>query len=183
VLRAAESLDNWLSECKRKNLYPVTWREKELLHEIRRTGEQLGRTPLKKEIPEKIRCKLRICYGTWDAVIQAAGFIPLEGKALEQAQWDYEQHKSAGSGKLYRIQDLELQYTAMLEELAVLAKRLGRVPLKDEIEPEKRILLLKRCGSWRNALYQIGISAMNKQETAKIKSQKRRFNKESQRTT
>lgn len=63
---------------------------------------------------------------------------------------------------MYRIEDLETEYKTELQNIGNFADELGRAPLKSEIEEETRKKLIARCGSWRNALYQIGLEPVVK---------------------
>ena len=181
ALNAAEALDRWLLEIgPMKDSEPEASSEQAaemLLQELRKTAAKLGRTPVKKEIREEHRVQLRIRYGSWNSVIRVAGLIPLEGVWLEKAEQDFLQREAAGRDALYRIAKLEHEYVILLQEVEALSKKLGRAPLKEEVDARKRSRLQKRCGSWRNTLYQIGITALSKEETAKIKQEKRKIQK------
>lgn len=178
ALHAAEVLDQWLAEEKPASVTALeeitTLEEEALLENIKETAERLGRTPVKKEVREETRSRLRIRFGSWESVLYAAGLIPLQGEALKCAEWDYLQRKAAGSEALHRIAKLEPEYTLMLEELEALSHLLGRTPLKEEFDSEKRGRLQARCGSWRNVLYQIGLAVFSKEEAAEIRRKKRK---------
>lgn len=178
ALYAAEGMDRWLrnkNNLLKENVTFLTPEEQALLDEIRKAAKHLGRTPVKKEVCEETRSQLRIRFGSWDSVLHAAGLTPLKNGDLEHAEKDFAQRKNAGSDKLHRIKDLEPEYALILHELMALSRLLGRTPLKEEFDAEKRLRLQTRCGSWRNALYQIGLEALSKKDTAGIKQKKRRL--------
>jgi len=172
VLHVAEGFEAWQQVHNEKTEWNFTPEEALCLQELKEMAEKLDRTPLKKEICEETRCRLRICCGSWDAVLREAELKPLRGNALEQAQRD-ERQRQAANDSLFIITDLEPEYGALLKEIKALAENLGRAPLKEETDADKRRKLQERCGSWRNALYQIGVAALTKQETSKIKKKKR----------
>ena len=172
ALHAAEGLELWQQSLPEAGLPTLSEEEEAFLREIRETAGRLRRTPLKTEIREKVRWRLRVCFGSWDSVIREAGLTPLTGEALEYAEWDARQRQK-GKELLFPIADLEPEYRELLDEIRTLSKMLGRAPLKEEVDPDKRRKLQERCGSWRNALYQTGVAAPTKQETARIKKIKR----------
>jgi hypothetical protein len=178
ALHAADSFDAWQNKAKTDadcsdSLSPE---EETILQELQSKAAQLGRTPLKKEISEETRCRLRTRFGAWDSALQRVGLVPLEGEDLEKARWDAEQ-RLRGNGVIYHIENLEPEFQELLQEVKILSLKLGRPPLKSEFDEKKRKKLQARCGSWRNVLYQIDEAALSKQETAKVKQRKRQFTK------
>ncbi len=118
----------------------------ELLQQVRDKAVALGRIPHPKDLPEACR-RLKRYYERWGQVLEAARVKEelLEDKLLE---------KSA----LRRIEDLEPEYLEMLKLVRADAERRGRCPVHGETEPAVQRALIRRCGSWRNALYQIGLT-------------------------
>ena len=110
----------------------------QMLHQIRGMAEQLGRIPHPSELPEICR-KLKKRYRTWGEVLAAAGVEEAVAVHLQKEE---------------NLKDDELR---MLQELRTLAERLNRSPLRGEVEQRLRESLLRRFGSWRNALYQIDL--------------------------
>lgn len=169
ALAAAEGLDTWQKALKEGAPLLFSSEEEAFLRELLETAGRLGRTPLKTEVREEARCRLRIRCGSWESVLLRAGLEPLEGERLEAAQRDAKLRRRAGSEALRRIPDLEPEYTEILEEIRALADKLGRAPLKEEFGAAKRRKLQERFGSWRSALYQIGLAALSRQEASKVK--------------
>jgi hypothetical protein len=93
ALHAAEGLEAWQQANGGKAAGPVSPEEEPYLRELRDKAGELGRTPLKTEIREETRCRLRTRFGSWDAALGRAGLAPLEGSALEQARRDHEQSR------------------------------------------------------------------------------------------
>lgn len=176
ALNAVEGLDVYQRSLKGSDMSSLSPEEKDFLQELKETSVKLGRTPLKIEIPEETRCRLRICCGSWEEVLRYAGLVPLVGDELKRAEWDAEQ-RLKGKNLLFRISDPEPEYRELLEELKSLVKILGRAPLKEEMETSKRKKLQERCGSWRNALYQIDAAPLSKQEASKVKLKNRKNRK------
>ena len=114
-----------------------------MLEEVRSMAERLGRIPHPSELPE-ICQKLNKRYQTWGEVLAAAG--------VEEAVAVHLQKEDS-------LDDDELR---MLQELRALAERLNRAPLRGEVELSLRESLLRRFGSWRNALYQVDLEPVRR---------------------
>ncbi|NBH61653.1 hypothetical protein D1155_08325 [Anaerotruncus sp. 80] len=111
-----------------------------LLQQVREKAIQLGRFPHPGDMPQ-VCADLKKHYKLWAEVLKAAGVTPqlLNEKCV------------------YKIEDLEPEYLAMLEEVKACAYKLGRSPAHGDVEPSLKKALITRCGSWRNALFQIGL--------------------------
>lgn len=110
-------------------------RVEELLSAVRDKARELGRVPHPSDLPE-ICAVLRKRYRRWGDVLNAAGI------RRNQSQ--------------RRIDNLSSETLALLEQVRQTAYRLGRVPLRSEVDEPVRRALTEQCGSWRNALFQIG---------------------------
>lgn len=111
-----------------------------LLAEVRAKALELGKIPHPKDLTEVCE-EIKKYYSEWGSVIEAADIDPA----------------TLNEEVVYRIEDLEPVYLTMLDNVKSLAYELGRSPIHDEIDVEVKRALIKRCGSWRNALYQIGL--------------------------
>ncbi len=168
ALRAVQALDQWLDG---KDLpEPADLPDVGPLNEI---AERLGRTPLKAEVPEELRVRLRCAFGSWDRVLKRAGLTPHSEETARQAEEDRERRSRAGNGPIWKAEQLSAEDQAMLRELKALCRRVGRAPRKEEAPPELRAALIGRFSSWRNALYQIGVAALTKGEEAAVKQAER----------
>lgn len=116
-----------------------------LLRKIRKRAQELCRIPHPQEVPEACR-QLRKCSGSWRDILNDAG-----------VDRDFF-YKNA----LYKIHDLEERYRKDLMFIEDLAKELHRPPFKTELPAELRERLLKRCGSYRNVLFQIDMEPVQK---------------------
>lgn len=114
-------------------------RREELLSRVREKARQMGKIPHPKDMPDVCE-ELKSYYTTWNGVIGASGIST-----------DF------FSSMLYKIGDLEPSYQAMLKEIKEKAYTIGRCPLHREIDESVKKDLIKRCGSWRNVLYQIDL--------------------------
>ncbi len=115
-------------------------RRKKLLEQVREEAIRRGRIPHPKDMPQV--CKdLKKHYKLWSEVLKAAG---VSAQLLNEKS-------------VYKIEDLEPEYVEMLEEVRTRAYELGRSPAHGEIDLELKRALIARCGSWRNALFQIGL--------------------------
>ncbi len=173
VLRAMELAENHEWQEPVQLIEDLEPEYRELLQLVVNKARELGRTPLKPEVDADVRFRLRERCGSWRNVLYQAGLKPLAGEALTQAKADYEQRQRLEEGLLYRIEHLEPEYQEMLEQVRHQAQSLGRSPLKEEVDRAVRQRLQERCGSWRNALYQLGLEALSKQEAAAVKKQLR----------
>ena len=115
-------------------------RLKELLEKVREKAIELGKIPHPQDLPE-VCSEVRKFYSDWGNVIEAANLDP----------------KFLNREAVYKIDSLEPEYRLMLESVKKHAYQLGRTPLHGEIDPKVKQALIARCGSWRNALYQIGL--------------------------
>ena len=111
-----------------------------LLAEVRAKALELGKIPHPKDMPA-VCGEIKKYYSDWGEVIQAADIDP----------------STLNEEVVYRIEDLEPEYHTMLENVKSFAYELGRSPIHDEIDMDVKRALIRRCGSWRNALYQIGL--------------------------
>ena len=116
-----------------------------LLRLVREHAYKTGKLPHPRELPEVCR-DLKKYYNNWGDVLKAAN---IDGEKLNQQC-------------VYRIENLEPEYEVMLNEIRKKAYEMGRVPVHKEIDRKIRHALSERCGSWRNALYQIGLSPVIK---------------------
>lgn len=113
---------------------------RQLLARIREKALETGRLPHPKDFPE-ICEELRSRYNDWNQVLRDAG---VEASML---------NKTA----VQKITDLEPEYAELLEQVKAFAYEIGRSPTHGEIDEDVKRRLIDRCGSWRNALYQIGL--------------------------
>lgn len=111
-----------------------------LLDEIYKKALELGKIPHPKDLPNVCR-EIKKYYSDWGDVIAASEIDP----------------KEFNNEIVYKIENLEPEYKVMLESILLYAKELNRAPIHGEIDEKVKHALIKRCGSWRNALYQIGI--------------------------
>lgn len=101
---------------------------------------ELGRLPHQKDMPE-ISEELKKYFTTWHDVLVAADI-------------DYQ---SVLYDAVYKIEDLEEKYIGFLQEILKRSFEMGRAPLKSEVADEVRKMLIERCGTWRNALFQVDL--------------------------
>lgn len=111
-----------------------------LLAAVREKARELGRLPHPTDLPETAEAVSRYLR-TWHEVLTAADIDP----------------RCFFKSSVYRIDDLEPEVRDALHRLREQAERLGRSPLRCEVDPELKARLVARCGSWRNALFQIGL--------------------------
>ncbi len=119
-------------------------RRQQLLASVREKAVELGKIPHPKDMPE-VREALKPYYDNWGSVIAAA---EIDEKLLKDTVFD--------------IDDLEEEYLVILQEIKAYAYAIGRSPIHGEIDAGKKAALIERCGSWRNALYQIGLEPVQR---------------------
>jgi len=121
-------------------------REREkLLKAVRTKAMELGRLPHPADMGDLCE-ELNKYYSDWFSVIEAAGISSYE----------------LNSDAVYKIDDLEPEYTAILEAIREHSYEIGRSPIRGEIDINIKKALIRRCGSWRNALYQVGLEPVSK---------------------
>ena len=111
-----------------------------LLAQVREKALELGKIPHPKDIPD-VCAEIKKYYNDWGKVIEAAEIDP----------------HTLNEEVVYKIEGLEPQYVQMLDNVKSFAYELGRSPIHGEIDTEVKRALIRRCGSWRNALYQVGL--------------------------
>lgn len=117
-----------------------------LLAAVRKKAMELGKIPHPGDLPEVCE-ELKKYYSGWTSVIKAA---KLDSDFFKKA--------------VHKIPDLETEYVDMLEKVKNFAYEIGRSPLHGEIDPAVKQALIERCGSWRNALYQIDLEPVLRME-------------------
>lgn len=115
----------------------------QLLDQVAAAARALGRLPHPSDLPE-VGDRLSKRYRTWSQVLAAAGA---------------DQAVAAG---LRKFDDLSPADRGQLDRLEAVARGLNRAPLRSEVDPELRSALVRRFGSWRNALYQIGLEPVQR---------------------
>lgn len=126
-----------------KSLEEMAARKKEyetLLEQVRSEAGRLCRIPHPSDVPE-------LCG-------RLKGFTKEWGKVIADAGLD---HTFFGKSAVVQIDTLDPHSRMLLEQIRLQAEVLGRAPMKSEVDREIREALLKKCGSWRNTLYQIGL--------------------------
>lgn len=114
-----------------------------LLAQVGQRTAELGRMPHPSEMPQVCEA-LKWQYKTWGEVLAAAGV------------------ETVSAGTVATMEDLEEDCRLLLEEVRTLAQELNRAPLRREVHPDVRAALIRRCGTWRNALYQIGLEPVRR---------------------
>lgn len=122
------------------------YQEKEkLLKAVRTKAMELGRLPHPADMGD-VCSGLNKYYSDWASVIEAANLSSYE----------------LNSDAVYKIDDLEPEYIALLEAIREHSYQIGRSPIRGEIDLNIKKALIRRCGSWRNALYQVGLEPVSK---------------------
>lgn len=111
-------------------------RVKAAVLEVRQAADALGRVPHPSDLPETQKI-LKKQFQSWREVLDAAGIDP--------------------AALVRRIPDPDDALRLQLSQLRTLAETLRRAPLRKEVPPALYSALVKRCGSWQNSLYQIGL--------------------------
>ena len=165
VLMAAKTLDQWL-EAHPLHTEPP---EPEQIKELEGLAGRLGRTPLREEVPEPLRLKLRTGWRSWGSILEAAGLTPLSGDEEARAKWEYQQRICAGSCLLTLIQAPTAKQSNGRVRLEEICRGLGRSPLRAELSPSLRTELSENFGSLRNALFQLGRAPITGSEAQRLR--------------
>lgn len=116
-----------------------------LVEKVREKAKALCRIPHPKDLPT-VSQKLAKYAKNWEQVL-------LDAEIDEDFFQNY---------AVYKIKDLEPEYQRDLEIVKEMAEELHRSPFMQELPLEFRKQLIERCGSYRNALYQIGLRPVKK---------------------
>lgn len=115
------------------------------LNEIRKKAKEICRIPHPRDLPQ-ISIQVAKYADNWGKVILDAGID--EAFFQEYA--------------VYKIKNLETECVEDLSEIRELSRQLHRAPLMGELPEDLKERVVKRCGSYRNALYQIGLEPVKK---------------------
>lgn len=134
------------------------------LGQLRTIAQKLNRAPLRSEVEEGLRTSLLRRFGSWRNVLYQIDLEPVRRiSPFVNAPLHREESRSrtAHRGDLYdchyRLLRLEPETAADLELVRHLAEKLGRTPHRREVPAEVRRRLQKACGTWSNALFQLGL--------------------------
>lgn len=139
--------------------------DKHHLEELHTLAQTLNRAPLRSEVPDKLRAALVQRFGSWrNALYQidlepVRRITPFVNAPLHRGE---NRSRATHRGDLYdchyRILHLDPETAEDLAFIRNMAEKLGRPPRQREVPPEIRKRLQEACGSWSNALFQLGLS-------------------------
>lgn len=115
------------------------------LNEIRKKAKEICRIPHPRDLPQ--------------ISIQVAKYVDNWGKVILDAGIDEAFFQECA---VYKIKNLETECIEDLSEIRQLSRQLHRAPLMGELPEDLKERVVKRCGSYRNALYQIGLEPVKK---------------------
>ena len=115
------------------------------LNEIRKKAKEICRIPHPRDLPQ-ISIQVAKYADNWGKVILDAG--------IDEAFFQ--------ECAVYKIKNLETECIEDLSEIRQLSRQLHRAPLMGELPEDLKERVVKRCGSYRNALYQIGLEPVKK---------------------
>lgn len=135
-----------------------------LLESVRRRAEALNRAPLRREVePQTVEALVKRC-GSWRRVLEQLDLEPVRRIAPfsntrlgDRSGKTPARHRGSLHDCYYRLLRLDETTARDLETVAEAARRLGRPPERREIPLPVRRRLQAACGSWSNALYQLGL--------------------------
>lgn len=158
--------------------------EKSLLDDLEKLARRLGRSPLRTEVPDEIRRKLNRRCGTWRNTLYQIGLEPVSkispfgNTYLDRGREQQKKHKDVLENSLYKLVNPDAGTKKMLTEVKVLAEKLGRAPLKGELSSRTYSCLIRKCTTYRNVLYQVGLSPLERSEAIRIQTMLRAKKKE-----
>lgn len=134
------------------------------LEQLRAIAQELNRAPLRSEVEEKLRTALIQRFGSWRNALYQIDLEPVRRiTPFVNAPLHREEHRPRAihRGDLYdchyRLLHLDPVTAADLALIRRMAEKLGRAPRRREVPPEVRRRLQEACGSWSNALFQLGL--------------------------
>ena len=138
--------------------------DRQRLEQLRAIAQKLNRAPLRSEVEEKLRTALIQRFGSWRNALYQIDLEPVRRiTPFVNAPLHREEHRSRAihRGDLYdchyRLLHLDPVTAADLALIRRVAEKLGRTPRRREVPPEVRGRLQEACGSWSNALFQLGL--------------------------
>lgn len=175
VLEAAGVNQQWKNKHMIFVVKDFTEEEKLLLEEIKDKALKLGRSPLRKEIENDVKEKLKIKCKTWRNTLYQIGMEPIEKpKSFSETYLDDRKNKEKHhteilSNGLYKVLKLSKKEKEYLIELKKIVNELERAPIKEELPEDVYSGLMQVCGSYRNVLFQVGAVPLDKTNTQKIR--------------
>ncbi|WP_312650993.1 homing endonuclease associated repeat-containing protein [Aminipila sp.] len=175
VLEAAGINQEWKNKHMLFIVNDFTEEEKLLLEKIKSKAQKLGRSPLRKEIENEVKEKLKIKCKTWRNTLHQIGMEPIEKpKSFSETYLDDRKNKGKHhteilSNGLYKVMNLSKNEKQYLIQLREIVTELGRAPIKEELPEDVYDGLMKACGSYRNVLFQVGVESLDKTNTQKIR--------------
>ncbi len=136
VAKYADSLSKQQEEAEEYQMF---------LNEIRKKAKEICRIPHPRDLPQ--------------ISIQVAKYADKWGKVILDAGIDEAFFQECA---VYKIKNLETECVEDLSEIRQLSRQLHRAPLMGELPEDLKERVVKRCGSYRNALYQIGLEPVKK---------------------
>lgn len=135
------------------------------LNQLYTLAQTLNRAPLRSEVPDELRTALIQRFGSWRNTLYQIDLEPVRRITpfVNAPLHRGETHSRAAHRRdlydcHYRILHLDQETTADLAFIRNMAEKLGRPPRRREVPPEIRRRLQETCGSWSNALFQLGLS-------------------------
>lgn len=139
--------------------------DKQHLAALHTLAQTLNRAPLRSEVPDELRAALVQRFGSWRNALYQIDLEPVRRiTPFVNAPLHREEHRPRAThrGDLYdchyRLLHLDPETAADLAFIRNMAEKLGRPPRRREVPPEIRKRLQESCGSWSNALFQLGLS-------------------------
>lgn len=175
VLEAAGINQEWKNKHMLFTVEDFTKEEQGLLEKIKSKAQELGRPPLRKEIENEIKEKLKIKCKTWRNTLYQIGMEPIEKpKSFSATYLDDRKnkgkcHKEVLSNGLYKVFKLNKKEKEYLVQLREIVNDLKRAPIKEELPEDVYRGLMQVCGSYKNVLFQVGVEPLDKTNTQKIR--------------
>ena len=135
--------------------------EKEQLQLILELAWELGRPPLKEEVPNVLLQNLLSKCGSYRNVLFQIKLEPIEKKrsfsmkTKKKKRKDEKKHRRVLRECYYQVLSKDDQYQKDMEMLWKWKEKEGKMPERRNIDPEVRRRLQKICGSWENVLRQL----------------------------
>lgn len=146
---------------KEKNIEPEI---QEILDEIKKNAYEKGRAPLKSELESEIKKILLDRFGSWRNVLFQIDLEPVRRiRPFANTFIDYRNRKELGKHSevltncYYKVLNLREEDKKDLKELKKIADANGGSVDKKDVSKDMKKRLQQSCGTWSNALWQIGI--------------------------
>ncbi len=153
--------------------------EKDLLKDIWKLAVELGRPPMRSEVSDEVKDRLKIKCKTWRNILFQLDLKPIQNidpfsSTLLTTKRKQMSHRDMLERSVFKLVQPDRATVIRLSWIKNWAIKYGRSPIKKEIPENIYAGLIEQCKSYRNILYQIDLTPLPKEEAKEIERELRR---------